>query len=129
MKSGWCGVTLCLAIGALAGCSSAQKTPDVAANIRQSIDRAGIKNVSVDQDRTKGVVTLNGSVPSATDKARADQIAQSLAQGQVVANQLQVAPQGMESVTKSVDEKLDKAIGSNLDAALIQNGWDKAIRH
>ncbi|MCU1233783.1 MAG: transport-associated protein [Candidatus Solibacter sp.] len=129
MKLGWCGATLCLAIGGLIGCSNTPKTPDVAANIRQAIDQAGIKNVTVDQDRTKGVVTLNGRVPAETDKARADQIAQSIAQGQVVANQIQVAPQGLERVTKTVDEKLDKAIGSNLDAVLIQNGWDKAIKH
>jgi len=129
MKFALCGVTLCLIAGGLVGCSSTPKAPDVAANIRQSIDRAGIKNVSVDQDQTKGVITLNGRVPVIADKSRADQIAQSLAQGQVVANQIEVAPQGMESVTRTVDEKLDKAIGSNLDAALIQNGWDKAIRH
>jgi hyperosmotically inducible periplasmic protein len=129
MKLGWCGVTLCLAIGGLVGCANTPKAPDVAASIRQSIDQAGIKNVTVDQDRTKGVVTLNGRVPADADKARADQIARSLAQGQVVANQLEVAPQGMERVTRTVDEKLDKGIGSNLDAALIQNGWDRAVRH
>ena len=47
----------------------------------------------------------------------------------MVADQIEVTPQGMERVTKTVDEKLDKGIASNLDAALIQNGWDKAIRH
>jgi hyperosmotically inducible periplasmic protein len=129
MKFGWCGLCLCLAIGGLTGCSSTAKTPDVAANIRQSIDQAGIKNVSVEQDKTKGIVTLNGRVPADADKARADQIARSVAQGEVVANQIEVAPQGLEKVTHTVDQKLDNAIGSNLDAALIQNGWDKAIKH
>src|SRR5438445_13818278 len=120
MRLGWSGVLFCLALGGMVGCSEAPKAPDVAGNVRRSIEQAGIKNVSVDQDRTKGVVTLNGRVPAEGDKARADQIARSLAQGQVVANQIEVAPQGMESVTKTGDEKLDKAIGANLDAAMIQ---------
>jgi osmotically-inducible protein OsmY len=129
MKFGLCCASLSLALGALAGCSNAPKSPDVAGNIRHSIDQAGIRNISVEQDRTKGVVTLGGHVPGDTDKARAEDIARSLAQGQVVANQIEVTPQGMERVAKTVDEKLDKGIASNLDAALIQNGWDKAIRH
>jgi osmotically-inducible protein OsmY len=129
MKSSLCATALSLAMGAIIGCSSAPKAPDVAASIRESIDRSGIKNVSVSQDTTKGVVTLGGHVPVDQDKARAESIARSLAQGQVVANQIEVTPQGMESVAKTVDSKLDSAIGSNLDAALIQNGWDKAVKH
>ena len=129
MKFGLCCASLSLVIGGLVGCSNTAKSPDVAGGIRQSMDQAGIKNVSVDQDKTNGVVTLNGHVLSDADKARADQIARSMAQGQVVANQIEVTPQGMESVAKNVDAKLDKAISSNLDAALIQNGWDKAVRH
>ena len=129
MKSRLCVATLSMTVALLVGCSNTQKSPDVAGNIRRSIDQAGIKNVSVDQDATKGIVTLGGHVPAAADKDRADSIARSLAQGQVVANQIEVTPQGQESVAKTVDSKLDKGIGSNLDAALIQNGWDKAIRH
>jgi osmotically-inducible protein OsmY len=129
MKSGLCAASLSLAVAALVGCSNTPKAPNVAGNIRQSIDQAGIKNVSVEQDATKGIVTLSGHVPVDGDKTRADSIARSLAQGQVVANQIEVTPQGMESIAKTVDSKLDKAIGSNLDAALIQNGWDKAVTH
>jgi len=123
------GAATVLAIGALAGCSSGPKAPEVAGNIRHAIDQAGIRNISVDQDRLKGVVTLGGHVPADADKARADQIARSLSQGQVVANQIEVTPQGQEGVARNVDEKLDKGISANLDAALIQRGWDKAIKH
>ncbi len=129
MKFTLCGALLSMAIGALVGCSNTPKTADVAVSIRQSIDQAGIKNVSVGQDTTKGVVTLGGHVPAEVDKARAESIARSLAVGQVVANQIEVTPPGQESIAKTVNDKLDKAIGSNLDAALIQNGWDKAIKH
>jgi osmotically-inducible protein OsmY len=114
---------------ALIGCSNNRKAPDVAGNIHRSIEQAGIRNVSVEQDRTNGIVTLAGRVPDNSEKARADSIAQSMAQGEVVANKIEVAPNGQENVVKSVDAKLDKAISANLDALLIQNGWDKAIRH
>src|SRR3979409_1142290 len=90
MKIGLCGASLMLAIGALVGCSDTMKSPDVADNVHKAITQAGLQNVTVSQDRVKGVVTLNGHVATAADKARADQIAQSQAQGQVVANQIEV---------------------------------------
>lgn len=56
---------LCLALlavvvfGTLVGCSTTStKTADVSDSIRTSLDRAGFKDVSVSQDRDKGVVTL-----------------------------------------------------------------------
>jgi len=129
MKLSLSAASLALAIGALVGCSNTPQSPDVAGNIRRSIDQAGIKNVSVAQDRTRGVVTLTGHVLDTNDKARADQIARSQAQGQVVANEIAVTPKGYEGVARDVDKKLDTAIGANLDAALLQHGWNKAIRH
>ena len=46
--------------GILAGCSGTSASPDVAASIRKSLDEAGFKNVTVSQDREKGIVTLGG---------------------------------------------------------------------
>jgi hypothetical protein len=44
--------------GTLVGCSTTStKTADVSDSIRTSLDRAGFKDVSVSQDRDKGVVT------------------------------------------------------------------------
>src|SRR5271157_6443580 len=68
-----------LAIGTLVGCSGASKSPDVSDSIRKSLDEAGLKNVSVTQDRDKGVVTLGGSVKTDADKAQAESIANSIA--------------------------------------------------
>ena len=60
-----------LAIGILAGCSTTSaKSPDVSDSIRKSLDQAGLKDVSVTQDRDKGIVTLGGQVASANDKAQ-----------------------------------------------------------
>ncbi len=105
------------AMAALIGCAS-NKAPDVAAKIRTSLDDAGLKSVSVSQDRDKGVVTLGGNVAVDQDKERAAQIAQPLAAGEVVANQIAVLPEGGASIAKSVDSDLDKGIEANLDAAL-----------
>jgi hyperosmotically inducible protein len=61
-----------LAVGILAGCSAtATKSPDVSDSIRKSLDQAGFKNVSVSQDRDKGIVTLGGQVASESDKSQA----------------------------------------------------------
>lgn len=98
MKLSLSAASLALAIGALVGCSNTPQSPDVAGNIRKSIDQAGIKNVSVAQDRTRGVVTLTGHVLDTNDKARADQIARSQAQGQVVANESQSPRRGTKAL-------------------------------
>lgn len=118
-----------LAIGALAGCSDNTKSPDVSDNVRKSLDQAGLKDVSVSQDRDKGVVTLSGHVGSDTDKSRAEAIAKADAAGQVVANQIAVTPAGAESEAKAVNSDLDKAIEKNLDAALIQNKLKKNVKY
>ena len=76
----------------LVGCSGARQSPDVSDSIRKSLDQAGLKDVSVSQDRDKGVVTLGGHVAADADKSQAESIAKSIATGQVVANQISVMP-------------------------------------
>src|ERR1022692_1921685 len=83
-----------IAAGILAGCSPTTKSPDVSDNIRKALDQAGLKKVSVDQDRDKGVVTLGGQVAGDSDKAQAESIAKTLAGGQVVSDQIAVVPVG-----------------------------------
>ncbi|HXM36552.1 MAG TPA: BON domain-containing protein [Pyrinomonadaceae bacterium] len=118
-----------LAVGILAGCSDAAKSPDVADSIRKSLDQAGLKNVSVRQDRDKGVVTLSGQVASENDKFQAETVARSYASGQVVANQIAVVPKGVENEAKAINSDLDQGIEKNLDAALIQNSMHDNVRY
>ncbi len=119
-----------LAIGATLGCSGASaKSPDVSDNIRNSLDQAGFKNVSVHQDRDKGVVTLGGNVTSENDKSQAESLAKSLAGAQVVADEIAVVPVGTEKDAKAVNSDLDKGIEENLDAALIQNKMHDDVRY
>jgi hyperosmotically inducible protein len=119
-----------LAAMGMIGCSSATtKSPDVSSNIRKALNDANLKDVSVSQDRDKGVVTLGGNVANDTDKAQAESIAKSLAAGQVVADEVAVLPAGAASATKTVNSDLDKGIGQNLDAALIQNRLHKGVKY
>jgi hyperosmotically inducible protein len=119
-----------VAAGIFVGCSTTPtRSADVSADIRKSPDQAGLKDVSVSQDRDKGVVTLSGHVAADTDKAQAESLAQAAAAGQVVSDQIAVIPPGAESDTKAVNSDLDKGIEKNLDAALIQNKLHKHVTY
>jgi hyperosmotically inducible periplasmic protein len=124
----YAAVLIALAIGCLIGCSSS-KSPDVEGPIRQSLNQAGLSDVSVSQDRDKGVITLGGHVADDSAKAQAETIARSNAAGQVVANEISVTPAGNESDAKAVNSDLDDAIKKNLDAALIQNNLHKSVKY
>jgi hyperosmotically inducible protein len=119
-----------VAVGILVGCSGAPKpSPDVSDSIRKSLDQAGLKSVSVTQDREKGVVTLSGNVAADAEKAQAESIATGIATGQVVSNQIAVVPPGGEGAAKTVNSDLDAGIEKNLDAALIQNKCHKGVTY
>lgn len=112
------------------GCSTtSRKTADVSDSIRTSLDQAGFKDVSVSQDRDKGVVTLGGHVAVDADKSQDESIARSIAGAQVVSNQIAVIPPGLESDAKTVNSELDKAIEHSLDAALIQEKLHEAVKY
>ncbi len=104
------------------------KSPDVTDSIRQALNNAGLKDISVSQDRDKGVVTLGGHVTDEAGKTQAESLAKSLAAGEVVANQITVTPVGAERDAKAIDADLDKAIEKNLDAALLSNRLNKPVK-
>lgn len=119
-----------LGVVTLTGCSATtQKSPDVADNVRTSLDQAGLKDVSVSQDRDKGIVTLGGHVATESDKAQAETLAKSLAGAQVVANQIAVIPVGGEKQANAVNADLDKGIEANLDAALLQSKMHDDVKY
>ena len=120
---------LALAFGfaVLIGCTTNQ-APDVSGNIRNSLKQAGLNAITVSQDRTKRVVTLGGTVQNDADKARAQQIATPIADGQVVANEISVLPNEDRSTARSVNSDFDRGIQANLDAVLTQANM-KGIHH
>jgi hyperosmotically inducible periplasmic protein len=130
LKLGLISLLALLVVGILVGCSrTATQSPDVSNSIRKSLDQAGLKDVSVSQDRDKGVVTLGGHVAAEVDKSQAESIAKSIATGQVVANQIAVMPPGAESEAKAVNSDLDKGIEKNFHAALIQSRLQKIVKY
>jgi osmotically-inducible protein OsmY len=120
-----------LALGCIgSGCStSPTKSPDVTDRVRKDLDLANFKDVSVSQDRDKGVVTLTGHVTSDGDKGQAEGIAKADAAGQVVADEIAVTPPNDDSKADKVNTDLDGGIKKNLDAALIQSRLDKAVNY
>jgi hyperosmotically inducible protein len=118
------------AVWGLSGCSEAPtKSADVEGAIRQSLDHAGLKDVSVSQDRDKGVVTLSGTTASEVDKTQAESIASSIGGGQVIADQIAVRPPGGESIAKKVDSDLDQGIEKNFDAVLLRHKLDSDVKY
>jgi hyperosmotically inducible periplasmic protein len=124
-------ISLCVSaiVITLTGCSSTSANARVEDDIRQSLKAGGLNEVSVSQDREKGVITLTGTVPSDGDKARADQIARSDAGNQVVADQIAVVPPNDGHDAKAINSDIDKGIEKNLDAALIQNSMNKHVKY
>jgi osmotically-inducible protein OsmY len=120
-------VATMLGAGTIGACSS-KPAARLASDIDASLDRAGLVDVTVSQDSDKGVVTLGGHVPADDQKARAEEIAKSLAGGQVVANQIAVITPGAEGDAKKVNEALDKGIENNLDAALVAQKLKDDVR-
>jgi osmotically-inducible protein OsmY len=125
----WPALLAMVAAGMLAGCSQTAKSPDVSGNIRTALDQAGLKKVSLDLDRDKGVVTLGGHVEADGDKAQAENIAKSIAGGQVVSDQIAVVPSGAASDARAMNSDLDKGIEQNLDAALIQSKLRDGVKY
>ena len=118
-----------IAIAASLGCSDRSKAPDVSNDIRHALNEGGLNDVSVSQDREKGVVTLGGKVRTGDDKARAESIAKSIAGNEVVSNQIGVRPNGDEGTAKKVDSDLDSGIDKNLDAMLVQHKLKNDVRY
>src|SRR5580693_1304542 len=126
----FCSTGSLLIAASLAACSvEPTKSPDVADSIRKSLDLAGLKDVSVSQDRDKGVVTLTGTTASGADKAQAESIAKTIAGSQVVSGEIAVRPPGDESTARKVDSDLDKGIEKNFDAVLVRHKLDSTVRY
>jgi osmotically-inducible protein OsmY len=120
---------LALGLILLTGCSAPTKAPDVTGTIKDSLRDAGLRDVSVSQDRDKAVITLSGNVAEESDKVRAGEIARSAAGSQVVANEIAVLPRGVESDAKTVNKDLDEAIKKTLDAVLIRQSLHDDVKY
>jgi hyperosmotically inducible periplasmic protein len=112
---------LFLLVGVI-GCSQQKaSTPSYEEAVKSSLDNAGFKDVKVEENREKGVITLNGAVKTEEDKRAAEEAAKAAAPGAIVANQISIEPEGFEREARKIESSMDEAIEENFKAALVGN--------
>ncbi len=111
--------TLVAGLSTISCATAPTQSADIKDSLKRSLDLPNLKDVTVAQDRTKGVVTLGGHVVAESDKTQAASIAKSIAGEQVVANEIAVIPPDNASDARQFNSALDDGIESNLKAALI----------
>lgn len=119
-----------LGLALLVGCSKQRaNTPPAKDNVEQALKQNGLADINVDEDRDKGVITLNGNVQSDEQKAQAEQLAKQAAPADVIANQIAVLPAGDESAAKKVESNTDDGIEDNFKATIAAHHWDNQHVH
>jgi len=107
------------------GCSKqSASTPSYKDAVQQAMNNDNFKDVKVDEDRDKGVITLSGKVTSEDDKTKAEQDAKAAAPGLIIADEISIEPAGAESQAKGIEKDVDSAIKDNTKAAFIANHLD-----
>ena len=107
---------------AVAGCHNDALHPDEKKTVTTSLNsNSEFSDVSVAQDRDKGVMTLTGNVTSQDLKTQAESIAKQAAPDYTIADEIGVRPFGDESQAKSVSSSLDNAIEDNYKAYIKAN--------
>ena len=115
--------------GILAGCSqTSMPSRHVSTNIRRSLDRAGLRDISVSQDRMKGIVILGGHTAADYDMTQAESIAASFAGRETVLDHIELVPFGSESLAFAMNSDLDNGIETNLDTILVQNKLHESVK-
>ena len=113
---------LCVAIGCT---SNKANTPDVKDQVSKALANAGYKDVKVDTNNDKQLVTLTGGVKTQEDKEKAEEVAKSAAAGFVVSNEIGVRPEGAEAEAKKIDSNVDDAIEKDFKAVIIAHRLEK----
>jgi osmotically-inducible protein OsmY len=108
------------------GCTSNKaSTPDVKSQVTTALDNAGYKDLKVDVNHDKELVTLTGDVKTQEDKNRAEELAKTTAAGYVVSDEIGVRPEGDESSARKIDPNVDSAIEKDFKAVIIANRMEK----
>jgi hyperosmotically inducible protein len=97
--------------------------------VKQALEQADLKGVTVTDDADKNTVTLGGTLHSEDAKNRAADVAKSAAPDRTIANEISVQPVGDESQAKAVQSNLDDGIENNYKAALIASRLNKQSIH
>lgn len=105
----------------VAGCHQQSSHPDEKDAVTNSLSSNQLGDVSVSQDRDKGVMTLKGDVDSQDKKDQAETLAKKAAPDYTVANEIGVRPP-QASQAGAVASDLDKAIEDNFKAEIKAHG-------
>ncbi len=129
LKKNMIAFTMAGLLAVAVACSSNRSNQPTAANndkqaVEKSLDQAGFNDIKVDWDKDKKVLTLNGRVRSPELKAKAGEVAQASAPGEVVSNQLSIEPVDVEAKAKKIEKNLDESIEKDYKAVLIANKLD-----
>src|SRR5262249_25318924 len=82
-------------------------------SVKQALEQADLKDVSVTEDRDKNTVTLGGTVHSEDAKDKAADVAKSAAGTRIVVNEVSVRPVGVESDAREIASNVDDGIEKN----------------
>lgn len=110
-------------------CTESNTRKSEADAVKQALEQADLKGLSVSDDTDKATVTLTGTLHSDDAKARAGDVAKQAAPDRTIANEISVQPVGDESQAKSVQSNLDDGIENNYKAALVAKRLDKQSIH
>lgn len=98
------------------GCSQQRaNNPSMKDGVENSLKSGGFEKVDVDEDRSKGVITIKGEVATQADKNRAESVAKAAAGTFVVANEILVTG-GDEDRAEDVADASDDAIEASFEA-------------
>src|ERR1051326_2778386 len=125
VKTIWAALASLLLALAIGCTSNKANTPDVKDQVSKSLDNAGYKDLKVDVNNDKQLVTLTGDVKTQEDKEKAESLAKSSAGGYVVSNEIGVRPEGVEHDAKKIDSNVDDAIEKDFKAVIIANRLEK----
>src|SRR6185437_9383283 len=106
------------------GCSSNKaSTPDIKDRVAKSLGDAGFKDINVSSDNDKQLVTIKGDVKTQEEKERAEDVAKGAAGGWVVANEIGVRPEGVESAANKIDSTWTAPSRKTLKPSLLPIVW------
>lgn len=119
------GVLAAFLLALSVGCSQKNaNNVDVKSNVSQALNNAGYKDITVDVNNDKALVTLTGDVQTQDDKDKVEKLAKANASGYVVSDEVGIRPEGNESQAKNIDKNVDTAIEKDFKAVLIANRMD-----
>ena len=104
----------------VAGCQHAPH-PDEKAAVTNSLKGNNLGDVSVSQDRDKGVMTLTGNLASQDSRNQAENLAKQAAPDYTVADEIGVRPPNVDHAA-AIASDVDNAIEDNFKASIKAHG-------